>query len=697
MSTTDATRIELAFINVAMSQPALHGQWIPVNYWAFLVSNELEGETIKASKLKRALIGAVERDLDHTTEDQSKYCGISQLRCTEHRVRQRKVSIPITASGTRKQAFYCVETKHSTAHDLPQNKDLVASYFRRQYSKFASYITEYYEPQEDQKDGDSAAANRASLDPTTFERRAGTDSTAVAPPNGNSSGARPVTPPNVSTDCFEDKSDKYSVKRVLEELFMDIINPELLAKGDFFSTEYSRSSEAFLTLKKRVQKLGCVFHKNEVRQHYDRFYVSNTTLDSTRKSALDSSSLQESQHLVLTQRFNIPLSLPALHDIVRGILNVAITVPDVLELPKMGGNKASGGRLLAVTASTTENRLYANAKQWMPKLLQAAVEDDAAMSKYHVVSTLIRVLASIDEQAFVDVSQSSKAKEALAKIDPSIQKALMYDAHLSQHQFKLIRKYSIVAIGYNMWQPEKRIKALDVDIFAPTHVPFKDGHRKRMAHYRPVDEIFKWKLDIVLGRTGVNSSSSSSHHSHQFNNIEDIAECHIVVGGDHGQGAFRFIANLLLFSKGSDTHKYRVEFEEDFLCGFIECKKDTYEALASTIALPLNESLKTISQGEELVFLKQSNSKFIVEWGAAKAAVHVQNGAAIIRAVPVQLFLVGDLAFQLLAQGREGMASYWCARCQWGWGHWQSIPDNVAACSRTGAAWSWDLKKGMHC
>jgi hypothetical protein len=245
-----------------------------------------------------------------------------------------------------------------------------------------------------------------------------------------------------------------------------------------------------------------------------------------------------------------------------------------------------------------------------------------------------------------------------------------------------------------MWQPAKSVKALDVDIFEASVIPFKENNRKRMAHYQPIDDLFKWKLDKVL--SNVEETSNFNGKS----NIGKLVECHIIAGGDHGQGAFQFVAQLLLFSKGT-VHKYNLEFEEDFLCGFVKCKKDTHDVLKATIAEPLNESLKRIATGEELVFLESANGdKRWVEWGAAKAASSVHNGAKILHSIPVQLFFVGDLAFQLMAQGREAMSSYWCPRCQWGWADWQCLPcetasvgaDNIQL-NRIGKAWTWeDLK-----
>jgi hypothetical protein len=210
-----------------------------------------------------------------------------------------------------------------------------------------------------------------------------------------------------------------------------------------------------------------------------------------------------------------------------------------------------------------------------------------------------------------------------------------------------------------------------------------------MAYYRPIDALFKWKFDSVLASK---ASSILFIGIDSKDELHSIKSCHIIVGGDHGQGAFQFVATLLLFyNKTSFNNQLSLAFEEDFLAGFIECKKDTYDVLAKTIAKPINQSLKIIAAAEELVFVEYndgSETKLTVEWGAQRAADSCAvNSGRIIHPVPVELFHTGDLAYNLTAQGRQGYASYWCARWQWGWSDWQHIEAPGAA--RVGTPWDW--------
>ena len=164
-----------------------------------------------------------------------------------------------------------------------------------------------------------------------------------------------------------------------------------------------------------------------------------------------------------------------------------------------------------------------------------------------------------------------------------------------------------------------------------------------------------------------------------------MTECHLLMGGDHGKGAFRMIVVVLLFSKNEAMQSFSLDFSDEELCGYIECKKDTYAIIKETIAKPLNDSLKNIAKAEELVFCKhETTGKQFVEWGA-DAVARAEQGSSIVHAIQTTLFMVSDLAYLLMAQGRDNMSSYWCFRCQFGVYNWKNAKAGEA---KVGAAWT---------
>jgi len=618
-----------AFLRVAQQKRrshSVHGKWIPICYWADLVNREIHPGAVKPSKLYKALEDC--GCFVTTASNNFDYGCVEAIFGTEARVKRRRASLSISA--TKKRQFLCIETSETKADELPTNNNIKAVFFHEQYLKYA----------------------RASIIEPAVATRA-TEGTA-----------------NVAAKSMLSNDDV----AYLKNLFAGIINDKYLSCDDLF-VEANRT-----VINEQIERVGRKLQEERNKLHYKIFYQSPAIYK--RK---DIKTLDPSNHPVLTNRFGIPLTVPAIQDIGKAILNIADDVPEVLEFPKFGGSRGKGNTLVTkIVPSSTEVRLYANAKRWMPCVLEAAVENDSPLAKYHVVSVLMKVLATIDSDAFNDVCRA-KHRDVHQRIDPLLQKALVFDAHLAQNQLKLIQKYTIYALGYNIWQPIPKMVELDAEVFPAVRVPFVENNMKvvkrRVCHYRPIDKLLKWKLDRVLRNTSTPLRFSGA------SNPQKLDSCHVIFGGDHGQKAFRAVVTILIFSKGT-VQKFNLEYEEDFLCGFIECKKDTYGVVESTIAKPLNESLKRIRDAEELVFCKAEDGNLFVEWGAAAAAAATHaDGATIVRAIPVELFLVGDLAFQLLAQGRDGMAAYWCPRCQWGWSDWQCLQ-----CGEPTTGESWTLE-----
>lgn len=201
-----------------------------------------------------------------------------------------------------------------------------------------------------------------------------------------------------------------------------------------------------------------------------------------------------------------------------------------------------------------------------------------------------------------------------------------------------------------------KVKELDVDVFQLTPLDYKENNQCRLVHYRPVDEAFKWSIDKALA----NKSDKVRFNSNS--RLDDILECHVLFGGDHGQGTFRVVVTVLLISRLANKEGCPLTLEVDQLCGYVECKKDTREVLANTVATPLNESLKRL--GNKLNFVEDESGKRTVKWGnlpkeesdaeEESDAVTCRDAVSVVHSVPVTKFLVGNQAFQLSLQCKEG-------------------------------------------
>ena len=78
------------------------------------------------------------------------------------------------------------------------------------------------------------------------------------------------------------------------------------------------------------------------------------------------------------------------------------------------------------------------------------------------------------------------------------------------------------------------------------------------------------------------------------NNNKSIMSIDLVIGGDHGKGAFRAIINInAKFTSGRNTTRI-------FRLAHVQCKKDNCENMGNTVMAPIGDRLKNICAGRFL-------------------------------------------------------------------------------------------------
>jgi hypothetical protein len=76
----------------------------------------------------------------------------------------------------------------------------------------------------------------------------------------------------------------------------------------------------------------------------------------------------------------------------------------------------------------------------------------------------------------------------------------------------------------------------------------------------------------------------------------------VVLGGDHGQGKFRSVIKIIL--QDDDGKKLDSMVMK---AGHINCMKDTYDILTSSVAGPLNESIEEVVKSGALQLIREQN------------------------------------------------------------------------------------------
>ena len=102
------------------------------------------------------------------------------------------------------------------------------------------------------------------------------------------------------------------------------------------------------------------------------------------------------------------------------------------------------------------------------------------------------------------------------------------------------------------------------------------------------------------------------------------------MGGDHGQGAFRFPTKILYIMNSGKRH------ESIRPVGCISCKKDNSMILKNTIIKDLGDSINLLN--ESMAFNNQHLSSF-------------------------NIYVIGNLLLLFILLGKEYTSPHWCIKC----------------------------------
>jgi len=467
----------------------------------------------------------------------------------------------------------------------------------------------------------------------------------------------------------------------LLEFFSRIISAEYIRKPDLFRPELST-----VGLQKQLKEFGLKLAANDHEKTYSSFHEAPVIY-----SKKDIRTLPPNP--CLTNRFKIPMQVPAMAEVAQAIINLSEEVPEILQLPKYGGSKGSGKRIIAIVPSPNKDRLYHNSRKWLLDVIQnAAIDDESSdLDTYDIVYTLVRVLHTLDPMAVEDIASdiynnnNEESGPSQYKLDPRLQQAMMFKAGLNLSQMRTIKSYCCYS-NLDIFQPETEMKKLRVtDYVRPTSIPFKDGGtRSKVAWTVPASDLLLW-----------NTNNALKAQSFDYDNLQ---EAHVILVGDHGQGAFRMMATLLLITKDGRGRRARnptvnhylgtkVALEVDGMVGYVQCQKDTYTVLAETVARPINDDLHYIKNQKELTIYRSPDGTIEMCWGKPT------NDCTVLQTAPIQFFMTGNLAFYSMALGKENASPAWCWRCQQSKRDWSPQDSDDLEPKDLGEPWTIDKLK----
>ncbi len=202
--------------------------------------------------------------------------------------------------------------------------------------------------------------------------------------------------------------------------------------------------------------------------------------------------------------------------------------------------------------------------------------------------------------------------------------------------------------------PLSKIRELEEGALMPTTSSVNVNGKKIHYWYKDIKEAVSHRLNL----DGV---AYSYGYFTRFDSLD------VVVGGDHGQRKFRMVMRVIYRSKSNPDvpaviHTVKV--------GHIDCSKDTREVLEATIAHPINEGIRKIF-GKVLIIHQHTSS---ISYGDDSPIADASFDENLI-ALPINVFITGDLAFLSTLLGKENMSTAWCPWCMLSKTQW-SVKDH---------------------
>ncbi len=184
-------------------------------------------------------------------------------------------------------------------------------------------------------------------------------------------------------------------------------------------------------------------------------------------------------------------------------------------------------------------------------------------------------------------------------------------------------------------------------MFITLAAPLPMTNKRRQNLSSGLRRILPRKISIYLQR----------HLLSKFVQPSDVLCFQVVIGGDQSNTAFQFDMSVLVEIANNCIINFKVVVHE------LICRKNTERLLEETILPRLTARLEIISTFQLQIFRDNKGGTLVVEYHR-----HGQILNTTPRHIPTtKVFVMGNLAFQAMALGKESMAGHWCMQFKASW------------------------------
>ncbi len=291
---------------------------------------------------------------------------------------------------------------------------------------------------------------------------------------------------------------------------------------------------------------------------------------------------------------------------------------------------------------TSSDQSFLNTKEWLDVAIKIAgsKHESTFESAYPIANHLIRfyqdsILAACETQR-LPVCKPMSTTEFSAMLSAS---------RVSGTGEQEIKKHLSAHLGLGFCPTQQSINMLS------------KGHG--VVHYDSINftyegkqqkEFIEWsekRIDDKIARY------LQRHLQSKSANPADVLRFQVVVGGNHGNGAFQFGASV-----SAELSDGKIIDFEVSVCELI-FRKDMGKLIESTILPTLTSGLMVMATAP-LHILKDDQGNILCEFGLTERNTQHKVVQTISH---VDLYVTGDLAFQAMAMGKESMLGHWCMQC----------------------------------
>jgi hypothetical protein len=260
------------------------------------------------------------------------------------------------------------------------------------------------------------------------------------------------------------------------------------------------------------------------------------------------------------------------------------------------------------------------------------------------------VMSSLKEKQYPIVNYMNETRIA----------AMWENAGINFSQETIIMRHLRRQFGERAFATQKKVRMLS-DGHTPvtvgsTKYAYEEGQKEQRIEfsYKNMKDELEKQISAELEMSGLV--------------LSDIERVDLILGGDHGAGAFQFGVKVVIASKKS-------VLTFDIAVAEVICKKDNAEVLKLTVEQHLTEGISAITK-ETLTFGYGSNGDMACFFGSC-------DGLTSRCAPAKDVWFTGDLAFYAMVLGRESSSGTRCYLCR-------MSAKEFTQSLQAGEAWSYD-------